>query len=65
MENISHFWQCAGLLANSFSVLDYLGMLALNSSINLFPLYIWVFLPIRTFYALIFIFACAYDEILG
>lgn len=25
------------LLANSFSKLDYLGMLALNSSINLFP----------------------------
>ena len=25
------------LLANSFSELDYLGVLALNSSINLFP----------------------------
>ena len=29
------------LHANSFSELDYLEMLALNSSINLFGLYIW------------------------
>ena len=40
------------LLANSFSELDYLGMLALNSSINLFGLYICFFYHI-------------YDEILG
>lgn len=43
------------LLANSFSELDYLEMFALNSSINLFSLYIW-------FYQ--YNLACAHNEIL-